>query len=82
MFTDFRQHHSESSEGDLHDAPTIALGNVNERELARRSHLLLAENAKWVSQNSDKLVSSCIQPNAPATNETAVTPGGQQTFRS
>jgi hypothetical protein len=78
MSADFQQHRSENSEGDLYDAPTFALGHVRERELARRSHLLLAENTKWLSQNSDKLVSSCIQPNGPATNGTAVTTSAQQ----
>lgn len=82
MSTDFQQHRSDNSEGDLHDAPAFALEHVRERELARRSDLLLAENAKWLSRNSDKLVSSCIEPNAPAKSETAVTTSAQQTFRS
>jgi hypothetical protein len=44
------------------DAPPAATGNFKERELARRSDLLLAGNAAWVARNHDKLVSRSALP--------------------
>jgi hypothetical protein len=53
--------HSQNQIPDEHDlsaGPGTASEHFKERELARRSHLLLVENAEWLNRNSDKLVSS------------------------
>jgi hypothetical protein len=56
MPTYFQRDVSHLSESPQRDAPPAATGNCKERELARRSDLLLAENAAWVARNHDKLV--------------------------
>jgi hypothetical protein len=58
MSTNFQQSRSEASECDPHNNPATALGQFREREHARRSDLLLAENAEWLARNHDKLISS------------------------
>ncbi len=45
-----------SSECSPLETPATAVRHFKERELARRSDLLLAENAEWVARNHDKLV--------------------------
>lgn len=56
MPTHFQRDVSRTSESPQRDAPPVAIGNFKQRELARRSDLLLAENAAWVVRNHDKLV--------------------------
>jgi len=55
MPTHFKPNVSDSSECSPRETPATA-GHFKERELARRSDLLLAENAEWVARNHDKLV--------------------------
>jgi hypothetical protein len=61
MSTNFQQKYSETSEC-AHDNPTTALERFKERELSRRSDLLLAENAEWLVRNHDKLISRSVEP--------------------
>jgi hypothetical protein len=56
-----QQNHQILDEYDLSAGPATASEHFKERELARRSHLLLVENAEWLKRNSDKLVSSSRQ---------------------
>jgi hypothetical protein len=56
-----QQNHQILDEYDLSAGPTTASEHFKERELARRSYLLLVENAEWLKRNSDKLVSSSRQ---------------------
>ncbi len=58
MSANFQPNRSEISECGLNKNPDTALKQLAERELARRSELLLAENAEWLARNHDKLVSS------------------------
>jgi hypothetical protein len=58
MSTNFQPNHSETSECGPNKNPDTALKQLTERQLARRSGLLLAENAEWLARNHDKLVSS------------------------
>jgi hypothetical protein len=64
MSTNFQQNRSETSEC-AHNNPSAALEQFKERELSRRSDLLLAENAKWLARNHDKLISRSAEPDAP-----------------
>jgi hypothetical protein len=64
MSTNFQQNHSETS-GCAHDNPTTTLELFKERELSRRSDLLLAENAEWLARNHDKLISRSVEHDAP-----------------
>ena len=65
MPTQFQRDVSRTSESPERDAPPAATGNFKERELARRSDLLLAENAAWIARNHDKLVPRSGPPGAP-----------------
>jgi hypothetical protein len=58
MSTNFQQNRSETSEY-AHNNPSA---QFKERELSRRSDLLLAENAKWLARNHDKLISRPVEP--------------------
>ena len=56
MPTHFKPNVSDSPECSPLETPATAVRHFKERELARRSDLLLAENAEWVARNHDKLV--------------------------
>ena len=56
MPTHFKPNVSDSSECSPLETPATAVRHFKERELARRSDLLLAENAEWVARNYDKFV--------------------------
>jgi hypothetical protein len=57
MSTNFQLNHTETSDSGPNKKPDTALKQLTECELARRSELLLAENAGWLALNHDKLVS-------------------------
>ena len=59
MPTHFKPNVSDSSECSPRETPATAVGHFKERELARRSDLLLAENAERVARNHDKNLFHC-----------------------
>jgi hypothetical protein len=77
MPTHFQRDVSHASESPERDAPPAAAGNCKERELARRSDLLLAENAAWVARNHDKLVAETALPDGAGPSQSTSADGSQ-----
>jgi hypothetical protein len=78
MQTHFQRYVSHASESPERDAPPAATGNCKEQELARRSDLLLAENAAWVARNLHKLVPRSALPDGAGRSQSTSADGSHR----